>query len=298
MPPVDGVDVAGVDPGLWVRAAGPGWRGSARRLRLGARHRCQRGRSDLVVEHSLLRLIGVRACRSACRRAGAAGALVHVFCVRPRWRRHGSRARWRRQLADVPLRGLNVGWCRWRTGSLRRCRRVQVRRSRGRYWRRCCRRWRRLGRRGSVVGWRGVAYYHGRDLSIHYGDGCGGGHTGTGAAESVVWKRVVVPHHRDEGVSAPRSALSSHCLLPLCCAARNPRSTPHAALALLLLVPRTHRATKKTTHHARTTTHDDEKMLRARTGTKPKTTIDGARGNLVSLVSVRLLLGLVGYDGE
>ena len=34
----------------------------------------------------------------------------------------------------------------------------------------------------------------------------------------------------------------SHCLLPLCCAARTPR-TPHAALALLLLVPRTQRAT-------------------------------------------------------
>ena len=34
----------------------------------------------------------------------------------------------------------------------------------------------------------------------------------------------------------------SLCLLPLCCAARTPR-TPHAALALLLLVPRTHRAT-------------------------------------------------------
>ena len=34
----------------------------------------------------------------------------------------------------------------------------------------------------------------------------------------------------------------SLCLLPVCCAARTPRS-PHAALALLLLVPRTHRAT-------------------------------------------------------
>ena len=58
----------------------------------------------------------------------------------------------------------------------------------------------------------------------------------------TVSSREFVPHHRDEGVSATCSALS-HCLLPLCCAARTPR-TPHAALALLLLVPRTHRATK------------------------------------------------------
>ena len=36
-----------------------------------------------------------------------------------------------------------------------------------------------------------------------------------------------------------------------------------------------------TRHHARTTTHDDEKMLRAHTGTKPKTPIDGACVNLV-----------------
>ena len=56
--------------------------------------------------------------------------------------------------------------------------------------------------------------------------------------------REFVPHHpehRDEGVSATCSALS-HCLLPICCVARTPR-TPHAALALLLLAPRTHRAT-------------------------------------------------------
>ena len=36
-----------------------------------------------------------------------------------------------------------------------------------------------------------------------------------------------------------------------------------------------------TRHHARTTTHDDEKMLRAHTGTKPKTPIDGASENWV-----------------
>ena len=71
-------------------------------------------------------------------------------------------------------------------------------------------------------------------------------------------------------------SLSSHCLLPLCCAARTPR-TPHAALALLLLVPRTHRATKP--RHQTTTTNDDEKMLRTHTGTKPKTPIDGASEN-------------------
>ena len=88
----------------------------------------------------------------------------------------------------------------------------------------------------------------------------------------AVSSREFVPHHRDEGVSATCSALS-HCLLPLCCAARTPR-TPHAALALLPLVPRTRRRTTGTRHHARTTTHDDEKMLRAHTGTKPKTPID------------------------
>ena len=97
----------------------------------------------------------------------------------------------------------------------------------------------------------------------------------------TVSSREFVPHHRDEGVSATRSALLSHCLLPLCCAARTPR-TPHAALALLPLVPRTRRRTTGTRQHARTTTHDDEKMLRAHTGTKPKTPIDGARENLVS----------------
>ena len=96
----------------------------------------------------------------------------------------------------------------------------------------------------------------------------------------TVSSRKFVSHHRDEGVSATRSALLSHCLLPLCCAARTPR-TPHAALALLPLVPRTRRRTTGTRQHARTTTHDDEKMLRAHTGTKPKTPIDGASENLV-----------------
>ena len=68
--------------------------------------------------------------------------------------------------------------------------------------------------------------------------------------------REFVPHHRDEGVSATCSALSHCCLLPLCCAARTPR-TPHAALALLLLllVPRTHRATKP--RHQTPYTNDD-----------------------------------------
>ena len=97
----------------------------------------------------------------------------------------------------------------------------------------------------------------------------------------TVSSRDFVPHHRDEGVSATCSALLlSHCLLPLCCAARTPR-TPHAALALLPLVPRTRRRTTGT-RHARTTTTDDEKMLRALTGAKPKTPIDGARENLVT----------------
>ena len=38
------------------------------------------------------------------------------------------------------------------------------------------------------------------------------------------------------------------CLLPLCCAARTPR-TPHATLALLLLVPHTQRATPQPASH-------------------------------------------------
>ena len=36
------------------------------------------------------------------------------------------------------------------------------------------------------------------------------------------------------------------------------------------------------THHARTTAHDDEKMLRAHTGTKPERPIDGVRQNWAS----------------
>ena len=71
----------------------------------------------------------------------------------------------------------------------------------------------------------------------------------------MVPSREFVPHHpehRDEGFSATCSALS-HCLLLLCCVARTPR-TPHAALALLLLVPRTHRQTPNTTHERRRTT--------------------------------------------
>ena len=67
----------------------------------------------------------------------------------------------------------------------------------------------------------------------------------------MVSSREFVPHHpehRDKGVSATCSALS-HCLLPLCCVARTPR-TPHAALALLLLVPRTHQ-TPRTNDDAR-----------------------------------------------
>ena len=79
----------------------------------------------------------------------------------------------------------------------------------------------------------------------------------------MVSPREFVPHHsehRDEGVSATCSALCASyrtacCLSAAWHAPRTPR-TPHAALALLLLVPRTHRATKPlhTTHERRRTT--------------------------------------------
>ena len=60
----------------------------------------------------------------------------------------------------------------------------------------------------------------------------------------------------------------------------------HAALhaartARTRIVPRRkqRRRPPGTRHHARTTTHDDEKMLRAHTGTKPETPVDGGSEN-------------------
>ena len=101
---------------------------------------------------------------------------------------------------------------------------------------------------------------------------------GRTATVRMVSSREFVPHHpehRDEGVSATRSALS-HCLLPLCCVARTPR-TPHAALALLLLVPRTHRAT--TAHAAclwppRAALHTGTPVPPARRGAYTRATIN------------------------
>ena len=190
MPPVSGVDVAGVDPGLWARGAGPGWRGLVWRLRLGARRRCQGGCSDLVVDHGSFGLLGVRVCHPACLWAGVVGVLAS--CARPRRQCRGGGAWWRRQLADVPFWRLGVGLCRWQAGPLCRRRRVRVRRDWGRYWRRYRRWWWRSGRWGSVAGWRGVFYYHGPSLrgAAYYGDGCGGGRIDDRTAESVVWKRV------------------------------------------------------------------------------------------------------------
>ena len=76
---------------------------------------------------------------------------------------------------------------------------------------------------------------------------------------------VQVPHHPehlDEGVLATCCSALSHCsLLPLCCVARTPR-TPHAALALLLLVPRALR-------HQTPRTNDDARRRRRKDAACP-----------------------------
>ena len=61
---------------------------------------------------------------------------------------------------------------------------------------------------------------------------------------------------------------------------RTPPRTPRAPRALAKQRrQKQRRRTPGTRHHARTTTHDDEKMLRAHTGTKPETPIDGESEN-------------------
>ena len=64
--------------------------------------------------------------------------------------------------------------------------------------------------------------------------------------------------------------------------ARTPPSTPRTPHALAKhRRQQRRRRTSNARRRARTTTNDDEKMLRALTGAKPKTPIDGARENLV-----------------
>ena len=64
--------------------------------------------------------------------------------------------------------------------------------------------------------------------------------------------------------------------------ARTPPSTPRTPHALAKhRRQQRRRRTSNARRHARTTTNDDEKMLRALTGAKPKTPIDGACENLV-----------------
>ena len=55
-------------------------------------------------------------------------------------------------------------------------------------WRRRRRWWWRLGWRSFIVGWRGRLV--GKGLSSHHNRGQGGSFTGTGATESLIWKRA------------------------------------------------------------------------------------------------------------
>ena len=86
--------------------------------------------------------------------------------------------------------------------------------------------------------------------------------------------------HRDSrsthAAAAAAAATGQHRARARHPARRARRAHPHSTAAEV--VPPDPKSTR---HHARTTTRDDEKMLRAHMGTKPKTPIDGARRNLV-----------------